>query len=282
MSVSVLNMGWPEPKTVPVITHNGQRAYDVPGMGPQPSVTTVLKMLAISFDQEKQRKVPGADNLINWAAKQEREAVVEAAAKVYAESYGRDNPNVFISNLAAAIGIEKAHQKAPAKAGDIGTAAHGAIKGWLHARMSGTPAPDTSYLPEEARTAFLGFLEWFQGAGLEPVRLEQPVWSSDLGYAGTIDLVARHKREGLGVVDFKTGKYVYDESHCQVAAYLSAGRTWAPLKWGKIVRLPKTVGDSQVEVKPVGLLADRNLTEYELMTAFIGALAAYRALVWRD
>ena len=77
----------------------------------------------------------------------------------------------------------------------------------------------------------------------------------------------------------KTSKGVYDSHHLQVAAYLHAGRNFAPLRWAKIVRLPKKIDDPNFEVVPLGKLYDRTLTEEELMEAFRSCLTLHRLLV---
>jgi predicted RecB family nuclease len=85
---------------------------------------------------------------------------------------------------------------------------------------------------------------------LEPLWIEQVVWSDRHRYAGTVDLVARVEGR-LTVVDYKSGKRVYQEAHLQLAAYAAAlaemGHEDCP--HGCIVRLPK-VAEDVFEVVP--------------------------------
>ena len=105
------------------------------------------------------------------------------------------------------------------------------------------------------------------------------MWDSAEGYAGTIDIVAEHPANGLGVVDLKTSKGLYTDHHLQVAAYMHAGRNFADLKWAQIVRLPKNLEDPGFEVKPLGALYDRQLGQDQLYSVFKAALTVYKLLV---
>ena len=175
------------------------------------------------------------------------------------------------------MGTARQHQKQMQKAAEIGTAVHQAVHFYLKGQ---TEMFDVPGVP--GQIAFSAFLEWWKDSGLKAVRMEQPVWDKQDGYAGTIDLIAEHPEKGLGVIDFKTSKSVYDDHHLQVAAYLHAARNFADVKWAQIVRLPKTASDPGFEVKELGSMYGRDLTPERLMEAFRGALAAYRVLIAKD
>jgi hypothetical protein len=66
-----------------------------------------------------------------------------------------------------------------------------------------------------------------------------------------LDLLAKVNGK-LAVIDWKTGKYVYNEAHLQNAAYRQAIREMGhgDPQEGWIVRLPKVVDDPKFEAVP--------------------------------
>jgi hypothetical protein len=90
----------------------------------------------------------------------------------------------------------------------------------------------------------MAFQDWAREADVRPLAIEQTVYHPRLGYAGTLDLVA-HVGGKLAVVDFKTSKSVYAESHLQNIAYQDAliemGHWKAEI--GYICRIPKVLSD---------------------------------------
>jgi hypothetical protein len=263
---------WPRPELFHYCSMpGGGRGYESDYFeGKKVGVTTVLKVLGL-----------GTEGLIRWSANQERQAVLSAAEEVYAESEHDGGPAGFIAAVEERLGKARQHQKLLAKAADIGSEAHKAVQDWLQSTIDGKPEPSTSGMRDEALVALMGFQSWFQESGLKAVRCEQPVFSES--FCGGIDVVCSHPRLGLGIVDLKTGKNLYDTHHVQVAAYLSAGRNFADLRWAKLIRLPKTLDDPNFEVRGLGDMYDgKTLTEGELMRAFNGALEAYNVLVARS
>jgi hypothetical protein len=238
----------------------GRGGYKTPD-GEFPRVTAILKVLGL-----------GTEGLIKWSANEERKAVLEAADAVHLKMSGGVWTKPFKETVLDEIGPARQHQKQLAKAGEIGTAIHQAIHDYLQGKKAGDLSP-------EAAHAVVAFKEWWGETGLTAVRMEQPVWDSTLEYAGTIDLVAEHPRLGLGVVDFKSSKNLYDSHHLQVAAYVHAGSRWADLKWAQIVRLPKNVDDPKFEMKALGDLFDRRLNQEQLMDVFKSALTIHKLLV---
>src|SRR3990167_875571 len=82
-----------------------------------PSVTSILSAIA-------------KPALVPWAAKLEREAVVRAAAELYADlplNTPRMNKTAYVSTLERRLGGVKEHIKALAAAADIGSAVHNRI-----------------------------------------------------------------------------------------------------------------------------------------------------------
>lgn len=103
------------------------------------------------------------------------------------------------------------------QAADIGRLAHYLIM--CHLREE---TPDTaSYSPDnlkQAESCLLQYLEWEKSHDVKPILIEQPLVSERYRYGGTIDLLAEVDGE-LVLIDYKTGKAIYDNYFYQVAAY---------------------------------------------------------------
>lgn len=222
------------------------RFYQPPDTDLQlPSVTHILSCL-------------GKPALIQWAAKVERESVKEAAADLYADL--RDckpmDRMVYLSTLDNRLTKVKAHQRALAKAAEIGTQVHARVEWELRKMMGQITGPEPPLTPEGA-LAFTHFQNWAASVKLEPVFMEFTAWSLRHKYAGTLDLLARVNGE-LTVIDFKTSSAIYPEMFLQVAAYILAVHEMGQGSpdAGMIVRLPKNALDT-FEAVAVPNWADR-------------------------
>lgn len=69
----------------------------------------------------------------------------------------------------------------------------------------------------------LSFVEWARETKPTFLRSESVVWSTEYGYAGTVDLVARIGEETY-IIDFKTSQNIWPEHRIQLAAYRQALR----------------------------------------------------------
>jgi hypothetical protein len=260
---------FPDPQTVPIV-RNKYQTVD----GAFPRVTQILKILGL-----------GTEGLIKWAATEERKACIAAATEVWLDGVD-GGPQEFAEAVLRKVGAELANLKLKNKAADLGTAVHAKVH-WWHQCQLGAFLEEPA-IPEAGELSFMAYQDWWNQSGLTAVRVEQPVWDRDLGYAGTIDNVAVDSAGNLGIVDLKTSRYLYDHYHLQCVGYLRAGRRWAPLQWAKLVRLPKSLDDPQiqkrepVEVRELGKLYDRTLSEAELMTAFEATVGLYHTLLGKD
>jgi hypothetical protein len=236
---------------------------------PLPGVTTVLKVLGLSTNA-----------LIAWSANTERAAVLEAVGDVIcAGGVAGDGPQEFINAVEAKLGKARQHVKLVSKAADIGTAAHAAVQRMLRIEL-GQPVGPEQELPKESLWAFMAFQDYWKVSGLKAVRSEQPVWSVEVGFAGTVDIIAEDADGRIGVLDIKTSKGTYLDHHLQVAAYCHAARNWAPIEWGRIIRLPKNTSDPEFEVVELGqLYGGRTMSEDQLFEAFKHALACWKVLM---
>jgi hypothetical protein len=106
---------------------------------------------------------------------------------------------------------------------------------------------------------------------LKPIWVERSVHSKTHGYAGTADLLATV--DGVEtLLDWKSGRAIYGESHLQNVAYRNAVIEQGyghPLR-GIIVRLPKVETDPEFEVQEV---PDKFFT---LFDTFLHALELWR------
>jgi len=102
-------------------------------------------------------------------------------------------------------------------AGDIGTLAHLMIICDLKGEK-----PDTSEYSaqdiEKAETCLLKYWEWAKCHRVEPLMLETPLISELYQFGGTIDFFGKVDGQPA-LLDFKTGKGIYDEFFYQLAAY---------------------------------------------------------------
>lgn len=253
---------WPDPLTIPIVGGH----YQTPD-GRFPRVTTILKVLGL-----------GADRLQDWAAEVQREADVEAAINVWMKGEC-DSPADFAAAMLEEVGAPLAHTVRKEAAGDLGTSIHDKVR-WWHQTQMGIHLPEPT-LPELGAKAFVAYQTWWNSAGLTAVRVEQPVWSKELGCAGTIDLVARRNDNGMeGLVDLKTSPNLYDKFHLQCAGYLAMAQRWAGLRWAVLVRLPKKLEDTRpVEVRQLGQMYDRTLSIQQLMKLFAYTVEQHQLLI---
>lgn len=211
-----------------------------------PSVTHILSCLA----------KPG---LVTWAANLERELVMTASADLYGDAACLPTPmtrEAYLATLQTRLGLVKAHRRENEKAKEIGTQTHKGIEWAMRKAIGQVPGPEPR-LANEAMWAFMAFDDWARDHHVRPVAIEQTVWSQEYGYAGTMDLLA-HVDGELALVDFKTGKAIYEEAYLQNAAYqvaLAEMGHGAPVK-GYIVRLPKNTDDPAFEVALVPPVAE--------------------------
>ena len=112
------------------------------------------------------------------------------------------------------------YMKVKDEAGRIGTLTHYLV----NAEVSGQPLDDEvmrDYTPNEIAQASIPmgkFLEWHKQHKLAPIVMEEPLVSELYGFGGTPDFYG--EVDGvLTLLDYKTGKAIYDEAFYQVAAY---------------------------------------------------------------
>lgn len=126
--------------------------------------------------------------------------------------------------------------------GDTGTLAHALVR----SHLTGEPLPkefSDQFTPnqmDEAENSLLSFFEWAKAKELSDFRLEQPVISEEYGFGGTPDYYG--KVNGLWtVMDWKTGRAIYDENFYQVAGYaIAILEEGLPVEQLIVVNIPRT------------------------------------------
>ncbi len=218
------------------------RYYELPDGSRLPSVTSILRCVA-------------KPALVSWAARVERELVVEAAANLFEDLpfVGKKMSRLaYITSLLGRIGKQQAHHRALAKAGDIGTQVHARIEWALRVALGQVVAASPPACSTPAVHAFAQWDQWRKTVALTPYAVEQVVWSRTHQFAGTLDLYAVLSLPDLGpcfaVLDWKTNaKRIYGEALLQISAYGAAlvemGHV-PTLPHGVVVRLPKATEDT--------------------------------------
>lgn len=224
-----------EPLITGTYNKGRDRYYEIEGHDKDlPSVTTYLGAIA-------------KPALTQWSAKVERGLVADIAKEVrLATLDGGD----FSAALDARLKQTKyaCNTKLEA-AGEIGTALHERIEWELKKALYGPSGfMEPPVIAQEAQWAFDAWQKWREESKLEPLMIEQRVYSIKYGFAGTTDIIGKVNGQ-LVVGDWKTSSGVYLEHLIQVSAYREAlhemGHYTGERIGGVVVKLPKTAGDKK-------------------------------------
>lgn len=234
------------------------RFYEVDGES-LPSVTTILGTIA-------------KPALVKWAENTTKAAVVGAAADLYLDTTKLPamTRTMFVASLEARLGKQRQTEREMQKAQEIGSQTHNLIE-WTLRKQLGQVVGNRPATTAPAEWAFMAFQDWAKEVELEPIFIEQAVWSKTHGYAGTMDLFARVQGKTT-LIDFKTGKSIYGEAHLQNVAYQVALEEMGhglPEAGGLILRLPKVESDPSFEV---GVVPPRE----ELFPVFLSCIRLWR------
>lgn len=156
-------------------------------------------------------------------------------------------------------GAGEAHRRAARRSAGQGTDLHAWARSFLQ-------DPSLPLPPPPLDGPALRFRRWWEGMGGRVHLQERVLLHPEELYAGRVDLVVEGK-EGLLVVDLKTGGRIYPEHHLQVAGYaLALRRAGWPITGGLVVAL----GGEDPVVEGVDLEGAG--------AAFLGLRRAYRYL----
>lgn len=152
---------------------------------------------------------------------------------------------------------QKAYSVIRDEAGDVGRFLHSYAEHTLKGERA--PLPTT----EAEKNGVRAFEDWMKQNKLAPIALEQRVVSQAYFYAGTTDFFGRVNGR-LAILDFKSGKYIYDEAWFQAEAYglaLEEMRAQGayhvpdyemePIVDKHIIRLSKETGEFEHRCRPM-------------------------------
>ena len=168
-----------------------------------PSVTTILR----------QADGSAVDPISRWSVKQALDSMVQPEEEPYIDDWKLER-------------AKKAPMLELKKAGDRGTAFHGAMEVWF-SNSAGTQQYLKGHGIHEVDAAkavacFMKISEWIKSLNYKVVATELPVYDKSLKVAGTIDMLLSDGLDTVYVCDLKTGKNIYKKDGMQVGAYISA------------------------------------------------------------
>uniref|UniRef100_A0A6M3JNF6 PD-(D/E)XK nuclease superfamily protein n=2 Tax=viral metagenome TaxID=1070528 RepID=A0A6M3JNF6_9ZZZZ len=100
---------------------------------------------------------------------------------------------------------------------DIGTLAHQMILDYFKGEKTDTSEYSSGQI-DLAENCLLSFWEWEKGHDIKVIMAEVPLISREYGYGGTIDCFCELDGQAT-LLDFKTGKAIYEEMVFQVSSY---------------------------------------------------------------
>lgn len=183
------------PRNATTDPKTGLRFYEWQGRR-VPSVTTIRRLAGLPW------------GLHEWALGQVASYALDNAASIAARLSTGDPsaPAVIRHELRASATAER-----DAKA-SLGSAVHAALEAGSALTDVG---PDIAPFVRQ-------FLNWREASRVEALGQELQVWNLTVGYAGSVDLLARFPDGSVWVVDYKTSKGTYAEHLLQLLPYLMA------------------------------------------------------------
>ena len=137
-------------------------------------------------------------------------------------------------------------------AGNIGTLAHYLILCHLKGETPDTAEYSKAEI-DKAETCLIKYWDWQKENPFEAVLVEQSLVSDKYAYGGTIDCVAK-SNGNLVLIDYKTGKGIYEEMFYQLAAYKQLLiENGYPVTKARILRIGRD-GNEGFEIREAGNL----------------------------
>lgn len=214
----------------PVTLANGEERQMV-------SVTSVLRLAVAK------------PNLIQWAATQERKAVMRTAVSLYDHLRSSGTSEDVTGPGFEGVLTERlngyAHRKIFKEAGNIGTAIHNLIEWHLRDQQGEQPK-----MLDGSENCIRLWNQWRLNREIGAQYMEFQVFSPKHDYAGTLDFYG--EIDGVvEIADWKTSRGIYPEAILQVVSYWTALMEMRPdlppPEQGRIVCFPKE-GDKVEEV----------------------------------
>jgi CRISPR/Cas system-associated exonuclease Cas4 (RecB family) len=145
----------------------------------------------------------------------------------------------------------KQHTVKKEEAASIGDLIHAWAESFAQVQLKGEEMPDIADdLDERVINGISAFLDWYNAHHVKFACAEQVVYSRRHGFVGKIDAVAEVDGRKM-LIDYKSGKYIYNEHLYQVAGYrLAYEEEHGKLDGAVILHFNKETG--QLETKEIG------------------------------
>lgn len=144
------------------------------------------------------------------------------------------------------LGLEgKDCRKVRDEAADIGSVVHFMVMAFLRGQEADLSDFSKAVI-DKAENAFLSFLSWWNKKKYKVIATELELVHPKYKYGGTMDLIVEEEEGWRGLIDFKSGKGIYEpEMPCQLSAYeeLYEFNTRLLIDWAAIVRIDKEGAD---------------------------------------
>ncbi|MGH2955104.1 MAG: hypothetical protein ACRDK9_14015 [Solirubrobacterales bacterium] len=185
------------------------------------------------------------DRLLSWSAKTQLIGVAELVAPVLLDFDGDSGSlNWLTSQEAIWRALEDAEltfEHVRDRAAKKGTAVH---REALQALALGRPVPNLEALTADERGLARGVMAFWLDHEPQANQVEQIVYSERLGVAGRFDFRGQIKgREGVGVIDLKTGNFISAAAHAQVGGgypLLAEESGFGPSEWALILKVSES------------------------------------------
>lgn len=161
------------------------------------------------------------------------------------------------------------------EAAAVGTLAHALVQ----ADLTGEPVNMRLYTPQQvdlAENAVLSWFEWKKQHKIEVIFVEKQMVSDSMLYGGTLDCYCRLDGKPT-LLDFKTGKAIYEEYFVQLAAYAELLReNGYPVEETRILRIGRDETEGFEERK---VMDTRKW--FEIFRHLLGVYYLKRELGWK-
>lgn len=144
------------------------------------------------------------------------------------------------------------HEKVKEEAAGFGTRVHDFCENFAKFKIGKLPeCPEIEDdLPEEAVNGINAFIDWFSGNDVQFIDAERLIYSKKYEFTGLCDAIATVNGK-LVVIDYKTGKGIYNEAYYQVAGYALAyeEETNKKLDGSVILNFGKDTGELNAKIE---------------------------------
>jgi hypothetical protein len=235
----------------------------------EPTMETVLKYI-VSVQKELT-----TENLLELEASKDKKAAAEFALKtLYKELKCIPSERTFTKTELENVleQARKQHTIRKLEAATIGGIVHDLIENYVNAKINNIDFSLNEEFDERVVNGFQAFIDWEKAHNVKFLHAEKLIYSKQYGYVGMCDCIAIIDKK-LFILDWKTGKGVYNEMLFQVSAYGKAHEeeSGEKVEGLAIIHLHKDTGDFSIR--------EISLEEYkECADSFVHCLAVKKHL----